>query len=223
MTDIELQKIWRSYDQKLEEAKVLNLQSWAINVQCFEAIQSQKAKSKLKSLLAIKWVAVIFGFIWILFVGVLVSHSFSMPNIIFVICGVANILITLVAIALYIQQIIYIQQIDNSETVIEAQRKIASLRLSTLNAPRVLFLSLPLYSAFYINKEVIEHAGVFWLTIQFVCIAIFIFLAIWLYKNINFKNKDKKWFRLLFSSAEWTSITKAMDLLDEIEEFKKER
>lgn len=222
MTDIELQKIWSSYDQKLEEARLLNMQSWVLNMQCYEALQSQKAKSKLKSLLAIKWVAVFFGILWILFVGFLVYHSFSMSRIVFVICGIANMIITLVAIALYIQQIIYIRQIDNSETVVEVQRKIASLRLSTLNAPRVLFLSLPLYSAFYISKEMLEHAGALWLTIQFGCIAIFIFLAIWLYRNINFKNMDKKWFRLLFSSSEWTSITKAMELLDEIEEFKRE-
>ena len=222
MTDIELQNIWKSYDQKLEEARLLNLQSWVLNVQCFEAMQSQKAKSKLKSLLAIKWAAVVLGLLWVSFVGFLVYHSFSVSSIAFVICGIANIVITLVAIGLYIQQIIYIRQIDNSETVVDVQRKIASLRLSTLNAPRILFLSLPLYSAFYINNEMIEHAGALWLTIQFGCIAIFIFLAIWLYRNINFKNKDKKWFRLLFSSSEWTSITKAMELLDEIEEFKKE-
>lgn len=80
MTDIELQKIWSSYDQKLEEARLLNMQSWVLNMQCYEALQSQKAKTKLRSLLTIKWVAVFFGILWVLFVGFLVYHSFSMSS-----------------------------------------------------------------------------------------------------------------------------------------------
>ena len=33
----------------------------------------------------------------------------------------------------------------------------------------------------------------------------------------------KKWFRILFNSPEWKSVLKAMLLMKEIEEFKKER
>jgi hypothetical protein len=47
-------------------------------------------------------------------------------------------------------------------------------------------------------------------------------IAIWLYVNINTANVDKKWFRFLFSSKEWTGIVDAAAFLNEIEDFKKE-
>jgi hypothetical protein len=47
--------------------------------------------------------------------------------------------------------------------------------------------------------------------------------SIWLYRNIDIRNADKKWFRLLFSGKEWTSVIRAMKYLGEIEEHKKKR
>ena len=51
MQNIELDNIWKQYDQKLEEARLLNLQSWALNLQNFEMQQKQKVKSKLNKLI----------------------------------------------------------------------------------------------------------------------------------------------------------------------------
>ena len=39
MNDAELTNLLESYNHRLEEARVLNLQSWALNLQCFEALQ----------------------------------------------------------------------------------------------------------------------------------------------------------------------------------------
>jgi hypothetical protein len=51
---------------------------------------------------------------------------------------------------------------------------------------------------------------------------LFLFLSIWLFRNINYKNMEKKWFRVLFGSSEWTSVVQAIKFMNEIEEFKKE-
>ena len=40
MQNIELDNIWKQYDQKLEEARLLNLQSWALTLQNFEMQQN---------------------------------------------------------------------------------------------------------------------------------------------------------------------------------------
>ena len=50
----------------------------------------------------------------------------------------------------------------------------------------------------------------------------FVFVSIWLYKNINYKNADKKWLKILFSGKEWTSVIKAVKFMKEIEDFKRE-
>ncbi|MGN6531285.1 MAG: hypothetical protein ACTHK0_06000 [Ginsengibacter sp.] len=41
MNDTELKNLLESYNHQLEEAKVLNLQSWVLNLQCFETLQKQ--------------------------------------------------------------------------------------------------------------------------------------------------------------------------------------
>jgi hypothetical protein len=52
-------------------------------------------------------------------------------------------------------------------------------------------------------------------------VALFTFAGIWLYKNINIANRDKKWFKILFSGAEWNAILNAGKFLKEIDHFEK--
>ena len=47
----------------------------------------------------------------------------------------------------------------------------------------------------------------------------FAFVAIWLFVNIRYENKDKKWFKLIFNGKEWTPLIKSMELLEQIEEY----
>lgn len=44
----------------------------------------------------------------------------------------------------------------------------------------------------------------------------------WLFFNIKYKNREKKWFKLIFNGREWTPLLKAMALLNEIKAYKKE-
>ncbi|MFI5195096.1 MAG: hypothetical protein ACHQD7_13610, partial [Chitinophagales bacterium] len=66
MEDAALKNIWLDYDRKMDEARLLNLQSWALNLQCFHGLQTQKAKSRLDSLLRFKMRAVVLGIGWVL-------------------------------------------------------------------------------------------------------------------------------------------------------------
>ena len=43
MDDLELNTLWKEYDRKLEESRVLNLQTWAVNRQTFEWLQAHRA------------------------------------------------------------------------------------------------------------------------------------------------------------------------------------
>jgi hypothetical protein len=52
---------------------------------------------------------------------------------------------------------------------------------------------------------------------------LFAYASIWLYRNINYRNMDKKWFRILFGSSEWTSVIKATNFINEIDEFRKDK
>lgn len=222
MNDTQLNDILEVYNHKIEEAKTLNLQSWVLNLQCFEALRKQKAQSKLKSLINFKIVAVVLGILWILFLENLFFHSLKMANIFFLISCGAIMIFTIIAIAVYVYHIILIDKINNSENVVQAQESIASLQLSTINVTRILFLQAPFYCTFWWNVPMITGSPLsFWL-ISFPVALLFTFASIWLYKNISIRNANKKWFRILFNSPEWTSLVKANTFLEEINSFKKE-
>ncbi len=223
MDDIELKNIWQAYDQKLEEARILNLQSWVLNFKSYEAIQTQKAKSKLNSLARFKIWAILAGIVWILFLLYLVYHSLVFSKIFFIISAGIIALITLVAVIVYSRQVIWIRQIDNSESIVVVQQKIAKLQASTLQIVRILFLQMPFYTSFWFTpKWVMSGDPGFWF-ISLPITLLFVFFAGWLYWNINYKNVDKKWFKLLFNSPEWTSVTKAIHFIKEIEAYKNDR
>ena len=219
MEDIELKNIWKAYDQKIEEAKILNLQSWAVNIKTFEYLQTHKAQSKLRSLATFKLWAIVAGIVWLLFLGVLVYGN-HFQNVYFTSSVIAIFFFTIIAVAVYIKQVVLINKINYSESLVNTQQKLTQLQASTINVVRVLFLQTPFYTTFFWNTDWIITDIKFWL-IAFPVTLLFTFIAIWLYRNISFKNANKKWFKILMGKKEWESIIIAKKYLDEIDEFKR--
>lgn len=223
MEDNELKNMWKEYDRKIEESKILNLQSWVLNLQSFEYMKTEKAKSKLNALSRQKKWMIALGFIWLFFLAFLIVNSLEFSKIFFVISVGCIAVFTLIAIVTYIRHVVLIDEIDNSESLIETQEKTAKLQSSTLQTGRILFLQTPFYSTFFWSQQMITDAPLAFWMISFPVAIFFVWLSVWLYRNISFKNVNKKWFKILFSSSEWTSVTKAMKYLNEIDEFKKEK
>ncbi len=219
MEDIELKNIWKVYDQKIEEAKILNLQSWVVNLKTFEYLQTHKAQSKLRSLANFKIWAIVAGIVWLLFLGVL-AYGNHFQNVYFTSSVIAILFFTIIAVAVYIKQVVLINQINYSESVVNTQQNLTELQASTINVARVLFLQTPFYTTFFWSTKWITSDIKFWL-IAFPVTLFFTFLAIWLYRSISFKNANKKWFKILMGKKEWESIVIAKEYLNEIEEFKK--
>lgn len=222
MDDNQLKNILESYNQKLEQARVLNMQSWVLNLKCFETLQKNKAEKKLKSLINFKLIAVVLGILWLIFLGYLFYFSLGKASIFFLVSCGAIILVTLIAIIVYIHQIYLIGKINNSEDVISAQERISKLKLSTINITRILFLQSPFYCTFWwTTKMIVDSPISFWL-ISFPVAMLFTFASIWLYRNISIKNVNKKWFKILFNSPEWNWLISANSFLKEINSFKKD-
>jgi hypothetical protein len=219
MNDIELKDLWKAYDQKLEEARLLNLQSWALNLHSFEMLQTQKAKSKLKSLQNFKLVAVIAGMLWISFLVFLIVHSLTWQKIFFAVSVGMIVLFTLLAMIVYIRHIVLIEQIDNSENILDTQTKLSVLQSSTLQIVRILWLQMPFYTTFFFTPEFFTHTRSWLISVPVTLL--FTFLSLWLYRNINYSNREKRWFRWLFNGPEWTPVMQAMGFINEIEEFRK--
>ncbi|MEP6676100.1 MAG: hypothetical protein ABJA78_13140 [Ferruginibacter sp.] len=214
MDDIELKQLWKAYDHKLER-------SLALNLHIVTAIQTQKANAKLRSLAIFKKIAVVIGILWVIFLGCCVLHSFAYQKIFFVVSALAVMIITSITILLYIYQIVLIRQINNSESITATQTKLSVLQASTLQGVRIAFLQMPFYTTFFFSPAWISSDWAFWL-IPLPITLVFATAAIWLYRNINFKNADKKWFRVLFNTPEWKNVIKAKEFVGEIEKFKEE-
>lgn len=218
MEDITLKELWADYDKKLEK-------TLALNHRLITEIQTQKARTALRPLKTVKIIAVILGILWVLLLSVLVFFAMSAVTAyryFFVISALAVIITTVAAIVVYIRQVLLIQQIDNSMNVLEVQRKLALLQSSTINIARVLFLSAPFYTTFYINKSMFEHGSIGLWVLQLTVTAIFTTLSVWLYRNAKIENAGKRWFKFIFGSSEWTAVIKAMNFLKEIEAYEKE-
>ncbi|MBN9382985.1 MAG: hypothetical protein J0H74_19670 [Chitinophagaceae bacterium] len=221
MDDLELGELWKQYNQKIERANILNLQSWVLQLQTFEYLQTEKARSRLNALSRWKKWMIALGLLWVLFLVFLVAGSLAWSKIFFVVSVAAILGFNIYAVLVYIYHTVLIAAIDNSESLMEVQEKTARLKTSTLQATRILFLQTPFYATFFWSFQWIRESPVsFWL-ITFPIALLLTVGAVWLYRNIHPGNSDKKWFKLLFSGKEWTSVIRAMDYLKEIEEYKK--
>jgi hypothetical protein len=219
MANIEIINIWKSYDKKLAQNLVLNRK-------IAEEITRRKIKSALSSMSLVKFFAIAVGVAWVIFLDIIIVnlaiHALDKVSLFFLVSAGIQVLLTKIAIAIYIYQLTLIHQTDISQPITETQERLSKLKSSTLLVARILFLQLPVWTTFYLNKSMLENGNTFLFVLQAVITISLTCLAIWLFRNINYENKDKKWFRLIFNGQEWTPIIKSMELLKEIEEFKKD-
>lgn len=220
MEEIEFKNIWKAYDRMIEESKVLNLQSWVLNLSCFETLQTQKAKSKLKTLILPKIVGIILGIGWILFLGFILYYTLS--QIIIAISLGMIIILTIIAMVIYMQDIITITRINISDSIVETQNKIAFLQSSTINSIRILWLQLPFYSTCYISNNLAVTGGTQYWIIQITITLLFTWLSIYLFKNISLKGSNRKWVNNFLKGYGLNRVSKALEFIKEIEEFKKD-
>ena len=215
MEELELKSIWNAYDKKLER-------SLRLNIRMFEDLQTGKAKSKLNALLSIKVVGVVIGILWGAFLGFLV-FAVNIKNLWFSGSVLLIMIFTVIAIVRYIDHIILINQINYTESITNTQAKLAELQLSTIHTTRFVWLQLPFYATFFWNTQwVTEGDKGFWL-IAFPIAVILALLAIWLYKNITPENLHKSWVKkFMMIGMEYQYALSASELLQEIEEFKKD-
>lgn len=213
METTEIINLWKSFDKKLEENLMLN----KINA---EEITKIKVNSFLGSMKPIKLFTVVAGLIWVGLLDAIILNVFKVASPFFLFSAILLVLVNKLAIGIYLYQLILLYQVDISDTILSTQEKIARLKSSTLWIARLLFLQLPVWTTFYWSKSMFEHGKPVLLFIQVVITLFFTMLALWLFFNIRYQNKDKKWFKLIFSGKEWTPAIKSMELLEQIKEYK---
>lgn len=216
MEDKELINLWKTYDKKLEENLTLNKKN-------AEDITKIKIQSSLASMKPLKVFTIIVGILWVTFVDVLILGAYKAGGTFFLISAIIQVMLTKLAIGIYVYQLILIDKVDINDSVLVTQERIARLKSSTIWITRLLFLQLPIWTTFYWTETMWANANLWINIIQISITLIFTYAAIWLFVNIKYENRDKMWFQWIFNGREWTPVMKSMAMLEQIEGYKEAR
>jgi hypothetical protein len=213
----EILTLWKSYEQQLEQSLQLNRENTV-------AITKLKTSSALASMKPMKIFTILMGLAWtgfgIFIIFNLAWYAYAQISIFFLVSAGLQVLFTATALIIYIYQLILINQMDLDGPILEVQEGLASLKSSTLWSARILFLQLPLWTTFYWSENMFKEGPAAMLIIQLVVTLIFTCIAAWLFINIRYENRDKKWFRLIFNGNEWTQVLKSIEMLRQIKAYK---
>ena len=206
MNELELKELWKTTNEKLEESFILSKKNT-------DEVTKIKVHSILCSMKPMKIFTLLVGVLWVGIGAIVLSsiyvNTFSEANKFFLLSASIQVGLTAIALYVYLYQLVTIYQVDITDPIIKTQEKLVSLKMSTLWVTRILLLQLPVWTVFWWNQTML-----LFFTISFTVV------AIWLFFNINYENKDKKWFQLISKGKEWTPLMKAMELLEQVEDYK---
>lgn len=217
MDELELKKLWQVTNDKLQE-------SFVISKKQTEDITRVKIHGILGSMKTIKIFTLLVGILWVSIGAIVLSsiylYAFAEANKFFLFSASIQVTLTAISLFVYLYQLITIYQVDITEPVVQTQRTLVNLKISTLWVTRILFLQLPVWTTFWWNETMLTDWSILqWAVTLFFTIS-FTVITIWLFFNIKYENKDKKWFQLIFSGKEWTPLMKSIELLEQIEDYK---
>lgn len=219
MNENELKLLWQSSYQKIED-------SLAINRKNTEDITRLKVQHFLSSMKPIKVFTLVIGITWVIglssLLSNLIANHFEEVSKFFLVSAIVQVLLTAITIGVYVYQLNLINKIDFSEPVLIIQEKVLKLKISTLYVTRLLFLQLPVWTTFYWNEKMfLAENWLLWI-IQGIVTMSFTYVALWLFFNIKYENRNKKWFQLIFRGKEWQPILQSMELLNQIEQYQEQ-
>jgi hypothetical protein len=214
MSADEFQQLWKKYDARLEHSLQLNLR-------LLREVQSQKARSVLRGLTAgrILGIGIGLGYEVLLVLAGWVVHR----QPVMVLSVGAIILVTAVAMAAYLRELILVGRISYADNIVDTQKKLAGIQRSIMRSLRISWLQLPFWATVFVTNELILTGGPLFWAIEIPLVVVFIVLAVYLYRNLTLENATKKkWVARLIRGTGWTSVSRAMEFLREIEEFRKD-
>lgn len=219
MNEKELKLLWQSSNEKLER-------SLQVNKKNIDEITKLKVQNVLGSMKPIKIFTLFVGIIWVLFGGIIVTNLFAYAydkvSLFFLYSAAVQLLLTAIAIGINLYQLIMISNVNISDNVITAQKKLSYLKGSTLWSAKILFLQLPFWTTFYLSKEMIVSGNIAYILVNGFFTLLFVYLAIWLFFNIKYENRNKKWFQWIFRGKEWQPILQSMELLNQIDNYQQQ-
>ena len=217
METVELKKIMKEYDNKLDKILQLNLSS-------IEALHLNKAHKSMKKILRYRiYEIMIFSFLAI-FLGWYIANNLDQTHL--VISGIILHVFTLIALVGSIGQVVLIQQIDFSKPIVEIRKKIELVNSHGLLFVKLIFLSAPVWWAyaivgldFFLGFDIYVHLEQDFVVRYLVINFLLIIPLLWVFNKLSYKNIHIKWVKKTIRLFTGTKTMKALEFLNDIEEF----
>ncbi len=217
MEAIELKKILEAYDNKLDKTLRLNRLS-------IENLQLEKSQYRTKKILRNRIFEVAIFSLLALFIGLYIANNWGQTHL--AISGIIFHIVTLVALAGSIGQVVLLQQIDFSKPIVEIRKKIEQVNAHELLFVKIVFLSAPVWWS-YVIVGVDAFLGVD-LYLYLEQDVVFRFLVVnflltiplaWFLRKLSYHNLHLKWVKTVIKLFTSSHTLKALEALNEIEEF----
>lgn len=217
----ELKQTWNEHARKLDRILSLNLQG-------LKTAQLDKTKSALGRFKAFRLFEMLVGILILIPLGSYIADRISVLTLaIPALILAASILVPVIA---NIRQLILLGQISYADPVTIIQRELEEVKLHYLRSFRLPVLMLPLYMVYVVvgfnllfGVDVLAHPDASFLWANLAVSLVFIAPAVWILRNLSFKNTDNLVIRALVHGNGGRQMVAALEFLKALQEFEDEQ
>ena len=215
MNDTDLKYLWQTGNEQIASSQKSDKTS-------LDKLTKRNVSHFLSSMKPIKIFTLLVGLLWVFSIGYvlikLTINAYAQVSLYFLYSAYFQVMLTAMAVILYIIQLSTLYSIDFNKPVVILQKTLIKLKASTLNVTRILILQLPFWTTFYWNESMFKNGTLPLFILQGAVTISFTFLSLWLFFHLKFENADKWWFKLLLQGKEWEPIITSINILNEMEE-----
>ena len=213
----ELKKILAAYDTKLDKTLSLNVLS-------LKNINLDKSKKKTQTILYFRIVEIVIFSLLALFIGNYIATNWSQTHL--AISGIIVGIFTLIALAGSIGQVTLLQQIDFAKPIVDIRKKIELVNTHSLLFVKLMFLSTPIWWSYvvvgsdsFFNIDLYANMDADFVLKYLMVNTLLIIPLVWFLNKLTYKNLYIKWVRKTIGLFTGTKTMKALEFLNDIEEF----
>lgn len=217
MEAAEVKKIMENYDNKLDKTLRLNLSS-------VENLQLEKFQNSTKKILRYRIFEVVMFSFFAMFFGWYIANNWDQTHL--AISGVIVHVFALVALVGSIGQVVILQQIDFSKPIVEIRKKIELVNSHGLLFVKLIFLSAPVWWSYaivaldlFLGVDLYVHLEPDFVVRYLVVNFLLIIPLAWFFNKLSYKNLHIRWVRKIIRLFTGSKTMKALEFLNDIEEF----
>jgi len=217
----ELKQTWTEHAQKLDRILSLNMQG-------LKTAQVDRTRTALGRFKTFRVREMVVGIVLLLLLGSYIADRISVPTLaIPAFIVFASVLLPVIA---NIRQLILLDKISYADPVTTIQRKLEEIKLHYLRSFLLPVLMLPLYMAYVsvmfnlvFGIDILGYGNPAFLWANLAVSLIFVVPAVWVLRNLRFKNTDNSIIRAFVHGNGGEQMVAALEFLKAIQEFENEK